>query len=64
MKKEYMKPVVEKIEFNYREQVVASSGPQVGPGIAVTGCEVHYSRLSYGDPCYDHWNWASPRAQG
>lgn len=37
MKKNYIKPTATKVAFVYREQVVATSGPDYGPQIIGTG---------------------------
>lgn len=42
MKKVYEKPTVEKIAFNYRDQVVATSGGSQQPG---------FSRMIFSDGC-------------
>lgn len=42
MKKQYETPTVEKIQFDYREQVVAASGGPSGPGRTIfsDGCNI------------------------
>ena len=52
MKKEYNAPLVEKVEFNYREQVVASNGGgknciYVWQNEGLVGCEGTQTLVGY-----------------
>ncbi len=42
MKRVYSEPTVEKIDFNYREQVVAASGPIATMSGGHHGCGHHH----------------------
>lgn len=53
MKKTYEAPSVEKIAFQYRDQVVAASG------INTHKCEVHYSHSNDVVNCMDNKNVVS-----
>ena len=52
MKREYMKPEVEKISFCYRDQVVAASGVEVGGGEVGGGSENIFQSNNFGS-CFD-----------
>ncbi len=38
MKRIYSEPTIEKIDFDYREQIVAASGKPNGPGMGIIRC--------------------------
>lgn len=52
MKKEYVKPTATKVQFLYREQVVAVSGDKEGnmKASSIDGSICHWGVF----PCYDH----------
>ena len=52
MKKTYETPSVEKIAFQYRDQVVAASG---GFGGKCTGYYNNFGSTVGANDCFDHW---------
>lgn len=53
MKREYQKPFAEKIEFDYRNQIVATSG--MGSGSDCQPAECHWSRPLGTGACSVSW---------